>query len=80
MSVTVTRYPLKETLTPSPDGIETEFYTSQLYMDNSVSVWINGVKKIRDWDDGFEETGSSEITMNEAPLTGDSIQAEYDPL
>ena len=80
MGVVASRDPFKETLTPAPDGIVQQFYTSQAYKPGSVAVWQNGIKVIGDWDDGFTETGASEITMNEAPLTGDSVQAEYEPL
>ena len=71
---------IKETMTPSPDGVEVKFYTSQSYRGNSVSVWLNGIKLIKEFDDGFDETGSNEVTMKETPLTGDSLQAEYQPL
>ena len=79
MSITVGKDPLKENLTPSPDGLNDIFYTSQDYKPKSISVWLNGIKLIKDWDDGFEETGDDEITMNEAPISGDFLQAEYEP-
>lgn len=72
--------PIKETLTPSPNGVLLVFYTSCAYKPGTVAVWLNGVKLIAPWEDGFTETGSTEITMKEAPLTGDSLQAEYEPL
>jgi hypothetical protein len=72
--------PIKETLLPAPDGIAIDFFTSKTYKLNSVSLWINGIKLIRDWDDGFEELGGNMIRMKEAPLEFDSVQAEYEAL
>ena len=80
MSIVAAKNPFKETLIPSSDGVTQKFYTSQNYKSGSVALWLNGIKKIQPWEDGFTETGSKEITMNEAPLTGDSVQAEYQPL
>lgn len=80
MPAIVTQNPIKETLTPDPDDVTVKFYTSQDFRPGTVSVWQNGIKVIDEWDDGFTETGDDEITMNEAPLTGDSMQVEYEPL
>lgn len=81
MTDSAVKNPVKELLTPSPDGVVTEFYTSSAYKTNSVSVWLNGIKLIPFFDDGFTTAGgTSTITMKEAPLTGDSLQAEYDAI
>lgn len=69
---------MKETLVPSPDGVVTSFFTSVVYRPGTVSVWLNGIKLIKGWDDGFMENGGREIVMNEAPLFGDSLQVEYE--
>ena len=76
--VMVTSTPVKEMLTPSPDGVTLDFQTSQAYKSGTVSVWVNGLRKIQDWDDGFEELGGTTIRMKEAPLTGDSLHAMYE--
>jgi len=41
---------------------------------------MNGIKKIKEWDDGYDEGGGKKITMKEAPWVGDSLQAEYEPV
>lgn len=74
----VVKNPIKELLTPSPDGVTVTFYTSTTYRKGSVSVWRNGLKLIPGWDSGFIADGGITITMTEAPKTGDSVQAEYD--
>jgi len=70
--------PIKESLAPEPNGVEVDFQTSQPYKSGTVSVWLNGLRKIQDWDDGFDELGGTTIRMREAPLTGDSLQAMYE--
>lgn len=71
------RDPVKEILTPEPDGIAVDFNTSQAYKPGAISIWINGIKKIKDWDDGFLELNSNTIRTKSVLLPGDSIQAEY---
>lgn len=79
MTRTVNRCPVTERLTPSPDGTTVDFQTSQPYAAGTVSVYINGLRKIASWCDGFEELGGSTIRLMEPPLLGDSVQARYDP-
>lgn len=78
MSVIVAKNPIKEELSPDPDGFKIDFQTSQAYKSGTVSIWRNGIRKIQDWDDGFEELGGTTIRMKEAPLTGDSLTAQYE--
>lgn len=67
-----------ESLTPEPDGVTVDFETSVAYKADTVSVWQNGLRLIRDWDDGFSEIGGTTVRMGEAPLTGDTLQVEYE--
>ncbi|UCG53161.1 MAG: hypothetical protein JSW58_06305 [Candidatus Latescibacterota bacterium] len=78
MGVQVTKDPVKETLVPDPDGVTVDFQTSANYQPGSVAIWFNGVKLIREWDDGFAELGGNTVRMAEAPRTGDSLQVEYE--
>lgn len=75
------RRPVKELLTPAPDGIETDFQTSVPFKSGTVSIWINGMRRLKHWDDGFDEVDAEAgiIRMKEAPEVDDSVQAEYDP-
>lgn len=79
MSVQLLREFVKESLTPDPDGANTVFSTTSPYKAGTVSVWMNGLRKIEAWDNGFVELGGTDIQMNEAPLVGDSLQAQYEP-
>ena len=72
--------PIKEMLIPAPDGASLDFFTSKSYRLNSVSVWINGIKLIPEWDDGFIELGGQTVRMKEPPLEFDSLQVEYEAL
>lgn len=68
-----------ETLTPDPDGTRLIFFTQQLYKLDTVSIWVNGIRKIKSWEDGYAEAGAGTVVFTEAPKPGDSIQAQYDP-
>lgn len=105
----VVRNSVTEQLTPEPDGVRRVFYTSQPYRGGTLSVWKNGLRKIRDWEDGFVEilddvplvTGGTPLVeglgapaelvpsgvewgtslqMQEPPMAGDSLQAQYEPV
>jgi len=80
MGVKVVKNAIKETLTPEPDSVNVDFETSVAYKYNTVSVWQNGIRLIQDWDDGFMELGGTAIRFSEAPLIGDTLQAEYEPI
>jgi len=80
MAVMASKDPEKETLTPDPDGVTVDFFTTKDYKPGTVAVWMNGIKKIKEWDDGYDEGGGKKITMKEAPWVGDSLQAEYEPV
>lgn len=74
------RHPVREVLTPDPDGVVTAFATSQPYKPGTVSLWLNGVRKVAAWDDGFDENeDGTTIDLKEPPLAGDSVVAEYEP-
>lgn len=72
------RRPVRELLTPAPDGVITDFQTSVPYQDGTVSVWVNGMRRIASWDDGYTLPGSGVISLKEAPQEGDSVVAEYE--
>lgn len=78
MALTRTRDPVKERPSPEPDGLRTDFDVSQPYKPGTVSVWLNGLRLVADWDDGFEELGGTTIRLKEAPLLWDSLQAQYE--
>ena len=75
--------PVKEVPTPAPDGMTTLFFTSRSYQYDTLSVWVNGLRKVAEWDDGFLEVTSAGVgnsfLMKEPPLEGDSLQVQYEP-
>lgn len=70
---------VQEVLTPDPDGLQTDFQTSQAYLPNSLSLWVNGVLVVDELDNGFLLPGGTTVTLKVAPLTGDTLEARYDP-
>ena len=76
--VYLNRNPVKEGLTPSPDGVIVDFYTSRDYVFATVSLWLNGLRQ--EPEGNFLELGGSLIRLTVAPELEDSIQAQYDPV
>lgn len=62
------------------NGFNTVFLSSVAYVPGSVQVWLNGLLKRRDYDDGWIELGSNKIRLKEAPQVGDVVQVFYRPL
>ena len=79
MAIAVNKDPQKETLTPTPNGVITDFSTSGAYKTGSISIWQNGLLKDKNLDDGFTELTNTTVRMKIPPLTGDTIQAQFDP-
>jgi hypothetical protein len=69
--------PYIEVAIGTPNGVTTVFGTSAPYMPGSVQVFVNGVLKRKDFDDGWIEYASQKIKLKEAPLEGDTIQVYY---
>lgn len=78
MAIMIARDLMRELVTPEPDGVNRIFWTSVEYFSGTVSVWKNGVRLVPGWDTGYEELGSRQIQMKEAPLTGDSLSVQYE--
>ena len=76
--IQVTREPTKALLTPNPDGIIVIFQIPENYVSGTVSVWLNGLRVITDGANGFTELGGDQIEMNAPPLSGVSVQAQYE--
>ena len=72
---------LPETVTPPeiPDGIVTDFTTPSNYVPGTVSVYLNGQRKLASLDDGFIEIAPATVRMKEPPLTGDTIAIQFEP-
>lgn len=59
------------------DGVNTLFETSQDYEPGSLMVFVNGLCRPANADNGWEEYLASSFTMKEPPLPGDIIMAQY---
>ena len=63
-----------------PDGIETEFYTSEAFLSGTVRCYLNGQLIRAEDDDGFEELGNVRVRHKIAPLTNDVIHYYFQKL
>lgn len=66
-----------DTLQGVIDGVNTVYTTSYIYIAGTISVYVNGRLKVKDWDDGFIETPPQSVTLKEPLLVGDSLEVEY---
>lgn len=67
-------YSLVEAPTGTINGVNVDFELSQLPITNSLSVRLNGLELSPD--DHFTVTGTT-VTLDEAPIVGDSIYCHY---
>jgi len=59
------------------DGVNTLFTTSLPYEAGSLQVYINGQLKEPSLVDGWVEMGGVNVTLSEAPKTGDIVRVQY---
>lgn len=71
--------PKIETLAGATNGTNKLFQTSSSYRPGSVQVFRNGLLGEHTLVDGWQELGNKKILLNEAPPTGDVLQAYYIP-
>ena len=71
--------PIIETLSGSANGTNTIFKTSASYRPGTVKVFRNGLLGERALVDGWTELGFKRIKLDEAPVSGDVLQAYYIP-
>jgi len=62
------------------DGVNQDFTTPEPYMAGSVALWVNGLLRVDNYDDGFEELGVNQIRLRTAPLPGTVLQVQYRPV
>jgi hypothetical protein len=63
-------------LSPQVDGVQTVFSTPVEFVTGTLEVHVNGVRQ----EPGvhFEEVGTVEFRMFEAPFLGDTLQLQYE--
>lgn len=66
-----------DTLQGAIDGVNTAFVCSFDFQADTVQIYVNGRLKLKDWDDGFWVQPPRTVILKEAPLTGDSLEIEY---
>lgn len=66
-----------EDLLGAIDGNNTIFTTSFDYVSGSVKLYLNGIRQRRGPSNDFIESGPNEITMAEAPTSGDVLIVDY---
>ena len=71
-------YPSKEVPPETPDGIITDFTTTVPYKPGTISVWINGQRKLASLDDGFTEAPPTTVSMKIPLLTDDTVMLEFE--
>lgn len=64
-----------ETPAGDVDGVNTVYTTASPYIAASTAVYRNGLREVRGI--GYFETGVSEITLDEPPLSTDHISIDY---
>ncbi len=62
----------------APDGVITDF-TVSAYKPGTVSVWINGFRRVASLDTGFDELPPTTIRMKEPPFAGDTVEVQFEP-
>jgi len=71
----VIRSEFNETLSGTIDGSNKVFTTTKKFVLGSTRVYLNGLKNRLNTD--YVESDENEITMDEAPRTGDSLCIDY---
>lgn len=62
------------------NGINTFFITNQVYIEGSISVYLNGLRLTRGSGKDFTEGGSTSINMENPPEPGSVLMADYNIL
>ncbi len=60
------------------DGVNQTYRTSQpMRLDRVVDVYVNGICRMAELDNGYELRGVQEVWLKEAPLPGDTLTVRY---
>ena len=59
------------------DGNNVIFQTAGTYISGKISVYLNGLRQRMGVDMDYVELSDTQIEMNNAPLPGDTIHADY---
>ena len=70
-------HPTVEAPPEIPDGVVTDFTVDHPYVSGTTSVWLNGVRLQDDLETGFIELAPNTVRFQEAPVSGDVIEIQY---
>lgn len=59
------------------DGLNTTYTTTFNYVPGTLRLYLNGLRQRVGGGNDFTESGSNQITMNNPPLPGDVLIADY---
>lgn len=62
------------------NGVNASFETRSEYKRGSVVLFLNGVAKRQDFDDGWVEEGGKKVRLKMAPLLEDDVFFYYRPI
>jgi hypothetical protein len=68
---------LEEQLSGVVNGVNTIFTANFNFDPDSVKLYLNGLRQKRGMLNDFVISGTNQITMNEAPIFGDSLIMDY---
>lgn len=67
-----------DTLTGALDGQNHVFTTSQdMRMDRVIEVYVNGLRRIGELDDGYDVVNARQIRLRQAPVPEDTVAVGY---
>lgn len=67
-----------DSLVGTVDGINRVFRTTlPMRMDRVIEVYINGLRRIAELEDGYEVTGLQQVTLKQAPVPADTVAVGY---
>ena len=64
-------------LTGPIDGVNTVFCTTHIYESGTITLYLNGLKQTAGSGNDYVEGPGGCITMNNPPLPGDVLRADY---
>lgn len=59
------------------DGVNRTYRVHVDFNPDTVNVYVNGLLKVREWDDGFVVQSPRTVILNEPLVEGDSLEIEF---
>lgn len=68
---------LNETPSGVIDGVNVDFTVAFDFISTKIAIYLNGIRQQLGVGNDFEETGTNQISFAYAPVSGDTIIADY---